>query len=299
MATDMRFKGGNVCSRMNRAGGVSILAVWLTTSLSSAATPAPMLLSGPYQVGELGVFTLTVTRNDVKGRSTSGSRCPPTPSDSPSELSLEGTLEGSVLVGKLTTCLEGSGCRATGAIPFLGVVSDTSITAYLTIPGGCSAPGLDSRLTIQVDYSWLKKNGEDAMLAGKWQIALTHLRRAVQMPEGAEDPKMLNLLGAAHNGSKAFADGRQMFEAALALANRKSVSDDLKAQILYNLACSEAGVANRDPVLLGRAIEHLKQALSLSQSNQVREALAVDKDLDPLRALPEFQKLVGTRKGAR
>lgn len=291
----MRFKGGNLPTLMERVGRVSFLVVCLTTSVVSAATPAPMLLSGPYQVGELGVFSLKVTRTEVKGFYSSGARC----DFAPAEQLLEGTLEGSVLVGKLTTCLEGSGCGTTGVIPFLGVVSDTSITAYLTIPSGCSAPGLDNRLTIQIDYAWLKKNGEDAMLTGKWEVALTYLRRAVQLQVGGADPKMLNLLGAAYNGSKAFADGRQTFEAALELANKKGAPADLKAEILYNLACSEAGMANRDPVLQGRAIEHLRQALQLSPSAQVREGLASDGELDPLRGLPEFQKLAGTRKGPR
>lgn len=294
----MGFKGGNLAGPMARAGSVSILVVCLAALPSSAGgPPPPSLLSGPYQVGDLGVLSLRVVKNEVKGTYASGSRC----DFSTSDQLLEGTLEGSAFVGKLTTCLEGSGCGTTGVLPFFGVVSDTAITTYLTIPSGCSAPGLDDRrvVTIQIDYGWLKKNGEDAMRAGKWDAAIAFLRRAAQLPPGANDPSVLNLLGSAHNMSKAYAEGRQVFEAALELANKRGAPAELKANILYNLACSEAGVANRDPGLQARAIEHLKQALQLGSPNQFREDLAMDGDLDPLRGLPEFQKLPGAKKGPR
>ncbi|MDP3502810.1 MAG: hypothetical protein Q8S33_20925 [Myxococcales bacterium] len=291
----MRFKGGNLPTLMERAGRVFFLVVCLTASVVFSATPAPMLLSGPYQVGGLGLFTLKVTRSEVKGVYLSGSRC----DFKVDEPLLEGSLEGSVFVGKLTTCFTGSGCGSTGVIPFLGVVSDTSITGYLTIPAACSAPGLENRLTIQLDFAWLKKLADEAWRARKWDAALPLLRRMVQLPSASSDPKVFNQLGVVYNQSKAFAEGRQVFEAALELANRNGAPAELKSDILYNLACAEAGVANRDPVIQARAIEHLRQAIQLSPSALLREGLANDADLDPLRGLPEFQKLAGTRKGPR
>jgi len=296
----MRFKGGNLPTlMMERAGRVSILVVCLTTSVVAAATPGPTLLSGPYQVAELGLFNLKITTvkdsREVKGVYLSGSRC----DFQPQESLLEGTLEGSVFVGKLTTCLEGSGCGTTGVIPFLGVVSETSITGYLTIPDGCFAPGLDRRLTIQIEFAWLKKGADEAWKAKKWDVALPLLRRMTQLPSASSDPRVLNQLGIAYNQSKAFAEGRQVFETALEFANRNGTPAELKSDILYNLACAEAGVANRDPVIQGRAIEHLRQAIQLSPSALLREGLAGDAELDPLRGLPEFQKLAGTKKGPR
>jgi hypothetical protein len=282
---------------MERAGRASILVVCLATSVIAAAPPGPSLLSGPYQVGRLGVLNLTITTaqdvKEVKGVYVSGARCDFKPQDS----LLEGTFEGSVLVGKLTTCLEGAGCGTTGVVPFLGVVSDTSITTYVTIPGNCAAPGLeDNPLTITIDYAWLKKTGEEAIKAAKWDVAITHLRRAVQLPAGANDPQMLNLLGVAYNGSKAFADGRQTFEAALELAKKKGAPADVKSQLYFNLACSESALAAGDPERQSQAISYLKQALQLSSSALVREGLATDGDLDPLRGLPEFQKLIGRKR---
>lgn len=296
----MRFKGGNLPTLMERAGRVSILVVCLTTSVVAAGTPTgPTLLSGPYQVGDVGLFNLKITSTkdtkEVKGVYLSGSRC----DFPPQEPLLEGTLEGSVFVGKLTTCLEGSGCGTTGVIPFLGVVSETSITSYLTIPDGCSAPGLDKRLTIQIDFAWLKKSADEAWRARKWEVALPLLRRMTQLPAASNDPKVLNQLGVAYNQSKAFAEGRQVFDTALEVATRNGAPAELKSDILYNLACAEAGVANRDPGIQGRAIEHLKQAIQLSPSALLREGLATDADLDPLRGLPEFQKLAGAKKGPR
>lgn len=294
----MRFKGGNLPTLMERVGRVSFLVVCLTASVVAAAPPAvpvPALLSGPYQVGELGIFNLKVTRNEVKGVYVSGARC----DFKADEPLLEGTLEGSVFVGKLTTCLEGAGCGTTGVIPFLGVVSDISITSYLTIPDSCSAPGLENRLTIQIDFAYLKKLADEAWRLRKWDAALPLLRRMVQLPPAASDPKVFNQLGVAYNQSKAFPEGRQVFETALELANRNGAPAELKSDILYNLACAEAGVANRDPGIQGRAIEHLRQAIQLNPSALLREGLATDADLDPLRGLPEFQKLAGTRKGPR
>lgn len=113
----MRFKGGNLPTLMERVGRVSFLVVCLTTSVVAAATPSvpvPALLSGPYQVGELGIFNLKVTRNEVKGVYVSGARCD-FKADDPL---LEGTLEGSVFVGKLTTCLEGTGYSTRASSPF-------------------------------------------------------------------------------------------------------------------------------------------------------------------------------------
>lgn len=294
----MRFKGGNLPTLMEHAGRVFFLVVCFTTSVVAAATPSvpvPVLLSGPYQVGGLGIFNLKVTRNEVKGVYVSGARCDFKADDS----LLEGTLEGSVFIGKLTTCLEGTGCGTTGVIPFLGVVSETSITSYLTIPDSCSAPGLGTRLTIQIDFAWLKKLADEAWRARKWEAALPLLRRMVQLPPASSDPNVFNQLGVAYNQSKAFVEGRQAFEAALVLVTRNGAPAELKSDIFYNLACAEAAVANKDPGMQGKAIEHLRQAIQLSPSAVLREGLATDADLDPLRGLPEFQKLLGSRKGPR
>jgi aryl-alcohol dehydrogenase-like predicted oxidoreductase len=58
----------------------------------------------------------------------------------------------------------------------------------------------------------------------------------------------------------------------------------------------ESALAGGDPARQSQAISYLKQALQLSPSALVREGLATDGDLDPLRGLPEFQKLIGRKR---
>lgn len=256
---------------------------------SGAVAASPVLLSGPYQVGEMGVLTFKVSKEELKGFFLSGTRC----DFAPSEQLVSATIDGSAVVGTLTTCLEGRGCSTAGGVPFLGVISDTGITTYLSFPQGCGAPGLDQKavVTMQIDFGFLKKSGEEAMAAQKWDAAIPFLRRAAQLPQGATDLNVLNLLGSAYNLSKQYAEGRKVFEGALEVVNRKGAPGELRATLLYNLACAVAGAAPRDPMALTQAVEHLKQAVLFGPRPQFSEALAKDADLDPLRGLPEFQKL--------
>lgn len=281
---------------MRRAGGL-LLSCLCIGSVASAAQP-PLLVSGQYRVGELGVLNLAVStgpRVTVKGLYVSGTRCAFTDTDQ----LLEGELEGTSLVGKLTTCMEGPGCQSPGVIPFVGVINEGVVTAYLSLPTGCTAPGLDVRLLrISPTIETLKGAAAAAYERKDWPSVQLYFRRATETPEGRDDPRLLELLGSAYNGGKQYAEGRQVLQRALSLAPGRLSNED-KATLLYNLACSEANLGGRDAAAPGRAIELLRQALQTGKRGQFSNELAADPDLDPLRELPEFQRVTGLKKANR
>lgn len=276
---------------MRRLGGAFIISI----SLGSVAFAAqPSLLPGRYHVGEMGVLTLDVSsfgsRTQVKGHYARGARCDFTPADQ----LLDAELEGSALIGKLTTCMEGC-ASPTGVIPFVGVVNDGVVTAFISLPKGCSAPGIDERmLRIGPTLESLKELANEAATKGEWATAQLLLRRATETAEGKDDPRVLGLLGGAYNSGRQYGDGRQVLLRAMQLAPGRITGDE-KAELLYNLACSEANLGSKDGAT--RAIDYLRQALQVGKKTTLLPVMSGDPDLDPLRELPDFQKLIGKKAG--
>lgn len=288
---------------MTRVGVVFAGLVCLA-SAGVRADPNSPVIDGDYQVGTFGVLRLTSTAamNDrfvVKGTYVSGNKC----GFAPSELLLEGTTDGSVLIAAFTTCIEGSGCQSPAKLPVMAVISEGSLTGYISLPRGCEAVGLEQRVTMQIAPSALRAAAKNFMEASppNFERAASVLRRLSDLPEGRNDLEVLLQLGSALNGSKHYAEGRKVFERALVLPSFQSANAETRTMILYNLACSESGLSEKEPGLATQALEHLKLAVNTARGTRIilKDYAAEDGDLAPIRANPEFQKLFGLKKGPR
>lgn len=331
----MRFKGGNLRELMKRVGSVLGLVVCLGATaafadVNLAVNLASPLVEGDYQVGGLGLLRLSLTpsngskdRFKVKGVYVKGERC----DFADTEVLLEGYVEGTVLVATLKTCMEGSGCASPSDVPLLGVVSEGTVTAYITVPRGCSAPGLEQRLVLQASPATLrevaialtamasKRKAEasqagdrqkvEAEAAAYWARATPLWKRLTEFPEAEVNmSEALYQLGSAYNATRRYAEAKSVFKRTMASSVYEETSNEWKASILYNLACAEAGLVGREASAEADAIAHLKEAIRVGKptkkgdTNYAAEA-AADPELQPLHTNPEFQKLVGLKKGSR
>lgn len=301
----MRFKGGNLRTLMVRAGWVLGLIVCLGGGLARADLKSP-LIDGEYVVGELGVLRLATTalngskeRFRLEGKYVSGTKC----AFVSSEVLLEGVIDGTVLVATLKTCMEGSGCPTPNDIPLMGVIGEGSVTAYIDLPRGCSAPGLDSqKLTMQATPATLREVAGTYYGQQNFVRAAAVYRRLTETSEGASDFDVHVQLGSSYNGLKRYGDGRAAFRKAMSLPGYGAASAENRAVLLYNLACAEAGLVGSDPEAESSAVAHLKEAIEIGKKAPrlgLRENAAHDADLESLHANPEFQKLVGLKKGTR
>ncbi|MBL8922435.1 MAG: hypothetical protein JNJ54_26525 [Myxococcaceae bacterium] len=289
---------------MARAGWVLGLVVCLGAGLVRADPKSP-LIDGDYLVGEMGVLRLSAVamngskeRFKVDGKYVSGTRC----AFAPTEVLIEGIIDGTVLIATLRTCMEGSGCPTPNDVAILGVISEGVVTAYIDIPRGCSAPGLEAqRLVMEASASSLREAGNNFVKTQNYARAAAVYRRLTELPGGATDVDLLFRLGAAYNGLKRYQEGRAAFRKAMSLQGYGALTSEDKAYLLYNLACAEAGLIATDPEAESAAVGHLKEALELAKKPRLplKENAAVDEDLQPLAGNPEFQKLLGIRKGVR
>lgn len=304
-ATDLGFKGGSLTQLMARAGWVLGLIVCLGAGLARADLKSP-LIDGDYTIGEMGVLRLTSIamngskeRFKLEGKYVSGTRC----AFAPTEVLFEGVIDGTVLIATFRTCMEGSGCPSTNDVAMLGVISEGIITAYIDIPRGCSAPGLEAqRLAIEASAPSLREAGNNFVKAENYARAAAVYRRLTELPGGANDGELHFKLGSAFNGLKRYQDGRAAFRKAMSLPSYGGWTSEDKAYLLYNLACAEAGLIASDPEAESAAVAHLKEALELAKKVPrltLKENAIADPDLQPLAGNPDFQKLLGIRKGAR
>jgi hypothetical protein len=314
----LRFKGGNLAALMVRAGWVLGLVVCLGAGVALADLRSP-LIDGEYVAGQMGVLRLDSTpvngskeRFRVKGEYVSGTRCAFV---SP-EVLLEGVIDGTVLVATLKTCMEGSGCPTTNGIALLGVIGEGTVTAYIDLPTGCSAPGFDSqKLTLQATPNALKETAKAYLGAKNYVRAAAVYRRLAELSQSETELLVVYLqLGSAYNGiavdtnepqerSKRYAEARGAFRKAMALSAFGDQAPAYRVSVLVNLACAEAGLVGAEPDVETAAIGHLKEALDVARKDpellaEVRAQLATDKELDALRNKPDFQKLIG-KKGPR
>lgn len=323
----MRFKGGNLRELMKRVGSVLGLVVCLGATaafadVNVAVNLASPLIEGDYQVGGLGLLRLSLTqangskdRFKVKGVYVRGERC----DFSDTEVLLEGSLEGTALVATLKTCMEGPGCASLAEVPLLGVVGEGTVTAYITVPKGCTAPGIEQRLVFQATPPTLQEVAKALSLMGAkrkaeaaeadalayWTRA-TPLWKRISEVSTSEEGNLgaLYQLGSAYAETKRYTEARNTFKRAMALGTYEAQANEWKALLLYNLACAEAGLVGKEASAEGDALAHLKEAIRLGKpmkkgdTNFAAEA-AADPWFQPLHTNPEFQKLVGLKKGSR
>lgn len=291
---------------MKRVGAVLAGLVCLA-SADVRADPNSPLIDGEYQVGTFGTLRLTSTQSKdryaVKGAYVKGERC----GFAQSELLLEGTLEGSVLIAGFTTCIEGAGCQSPAKLALMAVIGDGSLTGYITLPKGCQAPGLEQRVTMQLVPTALRPAAKAFMTLSppNFERAVPLLKRLSELPDGRNDVEVLFQLGSALNGQKDFLAGRQAFERAVALPAFPSTRPDTRALVFYNLGCAESVLSEKEPGLATLAVEHLKLALTVSKGaspgmrEELRNQIGSDSELDAIRSHPEFQKAFGTKKAPR
>jgi tetratricopeptide (TPR) repeat protein len=266
----------------------------LLTLVSSAVAAAPPILSGPYRVNALGTLKLSTIQQGGKwavvGHYVSGPIC----AYGPTEQLLEAEFEGSVLVGALRTCLEGQSCPKEMEIPFLGVLSEGVVTSFISLPRGCQAPGLGTGPLVFTPTIEARIETSKALInVGDYEGAIAQLKR-VSETEGKNNGEVLFVLGSAYNFAKRFSEGKAAFEAALKLL---PVSNPLRVDALYNLACAESVLSSKDPALVTHALEHLKEAARLAPNADFRFHMASDVDLANISSKPDFLKLV--RKGPK
>jgi len=271
------------------------VAWWVAlVALEASAAPSASIMRGEYVVGELGVLELSVSGNEVRGVFRRGNRC----AFGDGETLLEGVVDGTVLVGKLTTCVEGASCASPKDVPFMGFFFDGTITANVEIERGCSATGItDGKpqvLTVQQTFASMWENAKHAVEAKDLETALPLLRGALRRPEGKENPQLLHDYGTVLNGLKEFERGRTALESALKFTKGKGPRDDERAVLLYNLACAEANSHEE-----AKAIEHLKEAVNAAKPGALKDEIQADGDLDPLRELPDFIRAFGTKKAPK
>lgn len=285
---------------MARVGVVLAGLVSLASTSVRADVARSPVIDGDYQVGSFGTLRLTSkpaadSRFLVEGAFVTSTRCK---FDQGQPL-LEGRTEGSVMIGTLTTCIEGSGCQSPAKLPIMTVLSEGVLTGYLSLPKGCDAPGLEQRVSLQLAPDSLMAAGNAFMKAGNFERAAGAFKRLSELPERREDLEVLSQLGAAYNSNKQFAEGRKVLERASVLPSFPTASPPTRSLILYNLGCAEAVLSEKDAALVPRAIAHVGQALAIKGSEVSREDAAADGDLTALRSNPDFQKLLAQKKGPR
>jgi len=264
----------------------------------SSPIPAPSTFEGDYVVGELGTIEITTDRNEARGSLRKAGRC----AFEVGETLVDAAISGTVLVGTFATCVEGQGCQTPTSLPFMGVFSEGSITGFVTLDRGCTAPGLELKsekpqtykIKMQQTFESLERSAKKALAKKDFVSALPLLSGAVKRPEAQSNAQLHHLYGATLNAVESYAEGKRAIKVALELAKRgKNVKDEDRAVMLFNLACAEANLHEED-----LAIEHLNEALQVNRA-AVWADLSSDPELEPLRTHPEFQKLLGGKKGPR
>ncbi|MCU0702238.1 MAG: hypothetical protein MUC96_37550, partial [Myxococcaceae bacterium] len=206
------------------------------------------------------------------------------------EVIVEGTLEGSVLVGVLKTCAEPPSCGQLVRIPFMGVFSAGAFTAFIEPPPGCSTPGVQSPLTFVPTNATRLLTGTAYVKRDDLDNAIAILRPAAARPDGTLEANgefgVLYTLGVALSKKREYAEARSIF----LRATTGQASLEERADVYFNLACAEAALITRVPAYEAQALEHLKEALKLGKPGQFRADFGSD-ELAPLRGNPDFRRL--------
>lgn len=277
---------------------------------AAAAAPTPVL-SGLYSVGELGLVQFSVMDGRVVGKVKLSAECV----FAPDTQVVSGVFEGSVFVGSVTLCQTGAGCPALRTYPMLGVSHDDAVGGWIRLDAACQSPVLDGRALffrpatpeekqkVAADSSAAalaqKQNNKDpAQLAAdaineghrllqdsKFGPAREKFRQAMEL----DDVHWEAELGYGITEVKLSHPERSLefFDKALALAQAHKVPQTNFAQIHYNRACAQVAMGDKKA-----AMASLRVALKLGGASNLIDQLTDDSDLTPLRADPEFKRLV-------
>ncbi len=262
---------------------------------------APTNLTGLYRVGELGTLDFALQDGRSVGRFKEGGACA-FAFDAPV---VSGVFEGSVFVGTAMVCQTGSSCEKTKKMPLLGIWHAGSMVASLKLEGSCASPALrNNRLVflpanvqvLKINALELKNQFVDAsekLANGEFASARAGFQRVL-----AQDDPTLAIgarmgLGVAQVQLKEYEAAIENLDNAAALA-LKLKDFNVASDASYNLACAQAQFGRKRD-----ALASLRQAVSLGTPGQFGEQLEKDQDLAPLRAEPEFRKVVAEAKSRR
>ena len=125
---------------VSRTIGLAAFIAAAPGTARAQSVPHQSVPQGSYQADVWGRVELSAEHERLVGYATDGGPC----HFKPQSRVLEGQLQGGVLVGQLTLCLEGESCPATDSLPILALYSpeDGSLTAYVRPRAGCQAPVL-------------------------------------------------------------------------------------------------------------------------------------------------------------
>jgi tetratricopeptide (TPR) repeat protein len=267
----------------------------LIAAAPGAATTAQPVPQGSYQADALGRVELSAEHERLVAHAADGGPC----RFKPQSRVLEGQLQGGVLVGQLTLCLEGASCPPVGTLPILALYNpeDRSLTAYVRPQEGCQAPGLGKGGVLVLQPA----QAAQAPVRGG-PSAVARLRTEKRNPEAAKEAleRGNRLLGAKEwSGSAAefersithddrnwvafFGLGTawlmrgQAYEAIDALNRARSINPR-ESSIHYNLACAHSRLGDKK-----QALAHLGVAVKLgfaipdgSQDSELDRLLASD-----------------------
>ncbi|MFO0597631.1 MAG: hypothetical protein U0228_20160 [Myxococcaceae bacterium] len=294
---------------MKRVGlltGVVWFAFGTLAPSVAVAAPTPVL-SGVYQVGELGLVEFSVLDGKVIGKVRQSQQC----IFPPDTQVVSGTFEGGVFVGSVTLCQEGNGC-AQKTYPMLGVYHVDSIAAFIHLDSGCSSRALDRNslflrpATLEEKQRLVNDNsamliaskgktatqiaaeefaaGKKAIDDNKFDIAREHFKRSLEL-----DPTPWQTMLGFGNAEIRLGRpqvGLEYVDKALNAATTKKESAGMLAQIHYNRACAQVAVGDSKA-----AIASLRQAVKLGGAANFVEGLATDPDFNKIREDKDFKQL--------
>ncbi|QRK07680.1 tetratricopeptide repeat protein [Archangium violaceum] len=241
------------------------------------AASAESVPQGSYQASVLGRVELSTEKDRLVAFTTGGGPC----DFAPRSRVLEGVLQGNVLVGQLTLCLEGTSCPTMDTLPILALFSpeDRTLTAYVRPRAGCQAPVL-GKGGLMVLQPVTEAPPASSVRGGG--AAMSRLRSEKRNPEAAKAAleRGNRLLGEKNWGGSAAEFERSLsyddrnwvafFGLGTAWLMRGQASDAIEAlnrawalnprdaRIHYNLACAYSRISDKK-----QALSHLGMAVKL------------------------------------
>jgi tetratricopeptide (TPR) repeat protein len=258
-------------------------------------------VSGSYLGEKLGRLELSTEQERVVGYSTEAGAC----GFEPRRQVLQGELQGNVLVGSLTLCVQGNTCPPgrTPTFPILAFYNpeDRSLALRVRLKEGCTSPALngEAMLVLQpgsegpaplpsrqqggasgvarkrsVEAAKEERDlGIELLAQQKWQQSQQHFERSISL----DDSNWIAFLGL---GTARLMQGNAQ-EAVTALERSRDLNPNYP-DTYYNLACAYSRLRNK-----AKALESLRQAVGLGYSSQ--EAIFQDEPLNRfLGGEPEF-----------
>ncbi len=298
------------------------LALAFTLLFWTTAQGAPAL-SGLWSAGDLGVLEFSPTGDGkLVGKFKRGGKC----NFRPDVQIISGNFEGNVFVGSVLLCQMGPSCTPEATYPFLAVWHESSLSGDVKLDSACNSPGLDlKRLTVVVasveeKIAMKAETGSAAQLAaskpiskreqqdqaekaltlahrklkeGDYKAASQGFERGISYSE--ENWAAHAGLGLSELKLKNTDKALSSLQRALQLTKNARVNDADLGEILYNLSCAQALSAG----LKKEALASLLRALKLLPQGTMATVLDSDRDLDSLRAEPEFRRMLADARIAR